>query len=141
MLFDRSSLESFIIYKRIPALDYAPFPCDAVIEDFISFVINLPKNTWIHFHCAHGKGRTSLFMALYDMLRNPNLSLNDIVYRHYYIGGQFLLNDGSSNSEEWKRDILLEKTLILPIFYDYCKDSSKLNYNLSYSDWKKKIYE
>lgn len=130
-----------LIYKRIPAHDNAPFPCDATLNEFISFVRSLPANTWVHFHCAKGLGRTSLYMVFYDMMRNPNLSLNDIVYRQYMLGGRFVMNDGSTTTTDWKREFLYERSLLMPIFHDYVMEASKAGYSLNWTEWKEQTYE
>lgn len=130
-----------LLYKRIPAHDNPGFPCDATLDEFIAFVRNLSANTWVHFHCAKGKGRTSLYMVLYDLMKNPDLTLNDIVYRQYMLGGQFVMNDGSTTTTDWKKEILYERSLLLPVFYDYVKKASLTGFSLSYSEWKKQTYK
>lgn len=70
-------------YKRIPVLDYA-FPHDAAIEEFDDNIKTLPDDCWLHFRCKQGKGWTTLFMAFYDMMRNPDIALKDIVYRQFF---------------------------------------------------------
>lgn len=129
-----------VSYKRIPALDYG-FPSDDIIEEFVNFVNCLPRDVWLHFHCKAGKGRTTLFMAFYDMIRNPKVSCKDIVYRQYLIGGQYLFNDGSNDTKEWRKDFLLEKSSLVPVFYDYVQANWQNNYQVSFSEWKKYTYK
>lgn len=130
-----------LIYKRIPAHDNAPFPCDETLNEFIAFVRNLPDNTWVHFHCAKGVGRATLYMVFYDMMRNPNLTLNDIVYRQYMLGGRFVMNDGSQSTVDWKRDFLYERSLLMPIFHDYVRSASASGYSVNWTEWKEQTYE
>ena len=127
-------------YKRIPALDYC-FPSDDVIEEFVRYVNNLPTDVWLHFHCKQGKGRTTQFMAFYDMMKNPNVSLKDIVYRQYLIGGLFLFDDGSNETKDWKREFLVEKSTLVPVFYEYVQANWRNNFDISFSEWKKKTYK
>lgn len=126
-----------LYYIRIPALDYAPFPSDYLIERFVSIVKNIRRDTWIHFHCAQGIGRTSLFMVLFDMMRNPDLSIDDIIYRQYLIGGAFLFDDMEDYPKKWVHELASERIVLLPIFYQYVKQCYRNNFSLSWSDWKR----
>jgi len=62
------------MYERFPVTDHG-VPNPELIDRFVKFTHNLPVNTWVHFHCHGGKGRTSTFMAMYNLLyfaRNPS---------------------------------------------------------------------
>ena len=50
-------------------------PGDVDIDHFVELIKHLPKKTWLHIHCRGGSGRTTTFMAMYDMLRNANVVL------------------------------------------------------------------
>ena len=74
-------------YIRIPVTD-GGFPTDDMIEYFIDFVQNQPKNSWLHFHCKEGIGRTTTFMIMYDLIKNhKDVSLNDIIKRQVILSG------------------------------------------------------
>jgi hypothetical protein len=73
-------------YVRISVTDHAR-PLDDEVDRFILAVRALPENAWAHFHCEAGRGRTTTFMVLYDILRNANrVSLEDIVRRQKILG-------------------------------------------------------
>ena len=57
--------ENNIGYLRIPVTD-GNLPNDDMTNYFINFVNNQPENTWLHFHCKAGVGRTTTFMIMYD---------------------------------------------------------------------------
>ena len=77
-----------VAYARIPMTDRAPYPSDASVDRFVDHLMTLDKNTWVHFHCLHGHGRTTLYMVMYDMLRNAHrVSADDIIQRQFLIGG------------------------------------------------------
>lgn len=42
------------------------------------------------FHCEAGEGRTTAYMAMYDMMKNPDVSLKDILYRQHLLGGNYV---------------------------------------------------
>ena len=76
-----------IEYIRIPITD-GGFPTDDIIEYFIDFVKNQPEDSWLHFHCKEGIGRTTTFMIMYDIIKNhKDVSLNDIIKRQVVLSG------------------------------------------------------
>ena len=124
-------------YKRIAVLDHT-FPTDEAIDEFIEFYRGLAPNTWLHFHCKAGKGRTTLFMAFYDMMRNPGVSLQDIAYRQCLIGGKYVLYDGY-NDPGWKQELYREKAALVPVFYQYVQENAATGYATPYSEWKRGV--
>ena len=126
-------------YQRITALDHV-FQKDAIIDDFIAFYRSLPADgAWLHFHCQAGRGRTTFFMCLYDMLRNPAVPLKDILYRQTLIGGTSMYNDGTGQAE-WRQDLFKEISVMIPVVYAYVQDNVKNGYSVPWSTWKKQKY-
>ena len=78
-----------LYYYRIAATDHI-WPSPENIDDFIAFIRSLPDHAWLHFHCQAGKGRTTIYMAMYDMMKNPDISLEDILSRQYLLGGNYI---------------------------------------------------
>jgi len=57
-----------VIYKRIPVSDHCPPTLDAA-NDFLNLCRSRrPEDIWMHFHCHGGDGRTTTFLAMYDMV-------------------------------------------------------------------------
>ena len=56
-------------YQRITVRD-GGIPTDDMVDYFMEFIKNKPKDSWLHFHCKEGIGRTSTFMIMYDMINN-----------------------------------------------------------------------
>ena len=107
-------------YFRIPVTDHLK-PSDAAVDEFIRFVKGLPKDTWIHFHCAAGEGRTTTFMAMYDMMQNASqVNFEDIIKRQWLIGG---LNLTAIKKNDWKLPYEVERLQFLAKFYQYCKEN------------------
>lgn len=90
-----------VMYVRFTATDHL-WPDAGEIERFRRFVKTLPKDAWLHFHCVAGEGRTTAFMTMYDMLKNPDVPYEDIVLRQLRIGGVYtpFLGKGLST---WKK--------------------------------------
>lgn len=75
-------------YWRMPQTNKSE---KAAINEFIKFVSNLPKDTWIHIHCRSSDSRTTAFLAILEMMRFKNRSLFDVITRQRDVGGKDLL--------------------------------------------------
>lgn len=106
-------------YVRFYALDMT-FPTPEVVDEYLKFLAQIDSETWLHFHCKAGHGRTTIFLVMYDILQHPNLPLEDIVQRQYGLGGSDLFEN-----EEYEKNIKL--------FYKYAHENSKL----TWSEWIK----
>ncbi len=72
------------------------------IIDFLKEIENDPKQR-IHVHCAAGRGRTAIFLVIYDILKNfKNSTLTDIFSRQARLGGANLAN--IAYEDEWPND-------------------------------------
>ena len=59
---------------------------DQNIDNIVTFFDKYAQNSWIHFHCSHGKGRTSMLLAMLDIMKNaPHVKLKDIFRRQYLL--------------------------------------------------------
>lgn len=103
-----------ISYIRIPVTD-GGLPTDDMVKYFIDFVNNQPENTWLHFHCKAGVGRTTTFMIMYDIVKNcKEVKLNDIIAR------QLLLSNIKLRDS---LDFFIgERYTFLKDFYKKCKN-------------------
>lgn len=119
-------------YVRFAVPDHKR-PQDPQVDSFVQFIKTLPNNTWLHFHCRAGVGRTTTFMAMYDMMKNAKtVSFNDIMKRQQLIGGANLLSqqDASSVSDANIRSKFLKN------FYNYCSKNAD-DYKTKWTDWLK----
>jgi hypothetical protein len=105
-------------YVRITVTDHCR-PLDNEVDRFILAVRALPKNAWAHFHCEAGRGRTTTFMVLYDMLRNASrVSIEDIVRRQKLLGyGYDVLWPAAPGN--WKAPYTADRIAFVRAFYDY----------------------
>ncbi len=122
-------------YFRIPVTDHIR-PQDDDVDRFITFVNSMDKDTWLHFHCRAGKGRTTTFMCMFDMMRNAKeVSLEDITLRQLLIGGADLFKGETPDS--YKYELAAERMAFLRNFYKYCKENND-GYKTSWRDWIKR---
>lgn len=129
--------EAGLHYYRITATDHL-WPRPETIDRFIRFVQSLPPQAWLHFHCEAGMGRTTTFMNLYDMMKNPSVPLKDILYREYEIGGNYTAHTVSHTSpSDWKGPYYNEKSRMIRLFYQYVQENYRTNFARSWSDWLK----
>jgi protein tyrosine phosphatase len=103
-------------YIRIPVTD-GKIPTDDMVDYFVLLVKSQPKNTWLHFHCKQGIGRTTTFMIMYDMMKNSKeVSADDIINRQLLLASFDESHINSFNNNE--------RINFLHNFYKYCQDYS-----------------
>jgi protein tyrosine phosphatase (PTP) superfamily phosphohydrolase (DUF442 family) len=107
-------------YVRIPVSDHAR-PTDEEVDRFVASVRELPAGGWVHFHCRAGKGRTTTFMALYDMLRNAQrVSLQSIVGRQSLLIGDYDLLSKTADAGP-RAGVAADRAAFVRAFYEYAK--------------------
>lgn len=126
-------------YYRLTVLDHC-FTDPRSLDNFIAFTRNLPADTWLHFHCQAGKGRTTMYMVFYDFLRNPDVSEKDVVYRQYKIGGNFMYYKGDDPDEDpFKVELSKERAEMVPLVYRYIQENHAQGFPVSWSQWKQQF--
>jgi hypothetical protein len=120
-------------YVRLTVTDHAR-PLDDEVDRFILAVRALPENGWAHFHCEAGRGRTTTFMVLYDMLRNATrVSLEDIARRQQLLGYDYdVLRPADPGS--WKAPYTADRITFVRAFYNYAHANPNGRPQL-WSDW------
>lgn len=107
-------------------------PTDETVDAFVAFVNRLPSKAWLHFHCAAGRGRTTTFMTMFDMLKNAKrASFEDIIYRQWLIGGMRL--DEPEPEGKWNAYLQEERLEFIKNFYEYSKTYSQ--HQLPWTRW------
>lgn len=121
-------------YVRIPVTDHCR-PTDAAVDQFILAVRALPPGNWAHFHCRAGKGRTTTFMVLYDMLRNAReVPLQDIADRQSALVGDY--NVLAVDADGGKAGCSADRAVFVKAFYDYARANPNGS-PLLWSEWLK----
>jgi len=107
-------------YVRLTVTDHAR-PLDEEVDRFILAVRGLPDNGWAHFHCEAGRGRTTTFMVLYDMLRNAaRVPMKDIVRRQQLLGYNYdVLRPADSG--DWRAPYTDDRIAFVHAFYNYAR--------------------
>lgn len=106
-------------YYRLPVLDRHP-PNNATVEKFIKWVEALPSDQWLYFHCRAGKGRTTTFMVLFDILRNGHrLDLDEILDRQAYYGPKDLRKLPHKAENLWKLEPAKQRLALIQALYQY----------------------
>jgi hypothetical protein len=124
-----------IRYVRIPSEDHK-WPSEEAVDQFISLYRRLPSDAWLHFHCEEGEGRTTAFMAMTDMIKNPDVPFRDIIYRQHLIGGDDVTYIGSAGtSRSWKLPYEREKAEMARLFYQYVQEQEPQGFHISWSRW------
>ena len=120
-------------YLRLPATDHE-WADPELIDGFISFVKTLDTDhVWLHFHCHAGMGRTGIFMCIYDMMKNPDVPLEDIVLRQAMTGSSYLLYPGISG--EKKQEKYRKKSENIRLVYEYIQENRDSDYEVTWSEW------
>ncbi|MBU3154440.1 phytase [Clostridium estertheticum] len=103
-------------YNRITVTD-GKIPKDDMVDYFVALVLSQPKNSWFHFHCKQGIGRTTTFMIMYDMIKNSaKVTAEDIIERQL-----LLANFDESHIKSFNNN---ERVNFLNNFYKYCRKNS-----------------
>jgi len=71
---------------RFPVVDRG-YPNAIEVNEFVDFVKRLPQDAWLHFHCAGGQGRTTLFLCVLEMMLNPAKTSTEIMRQQEILGG------------------------------------------------------
>lgn len=115
-----------ISYLRVPVTD-GELPTNEIVDYFVDFAKSNSENSWLHFHCKEGIGRTTLFMMMYDMMKNSkNVPLQDIMQRQVLLAGPDIENDYEKYTAN--------RLSFLNNFYNYTKQNSP-NYEVTWSEW------
>ncbi|MBA2367662.1 MAG: dual specificity protein phosphatase family protein [Candidatus Protochlamydia sp.] len=117
-------------YIRLPVADHNA-PSDATVDQYVALIKSLGTNDWVHVHCKAGKGRTTTFMTVYDIMKNAqSVALMDILSRQKLLGGTDLTH--------WQRNTIRDSVLkkrfeFIKNFYRYCKEVPL--FDQKWSEW------
>jgi hypothetical protein len=140
-LFDNVRIgECTVHYWRIPVTDHCA-PSNLALTEFGKLAASCDAgSSWVHFHCHGGDGRTTTFLALYDMVcwkqqsKDPFPALEVFARRQYGLPPSYCLNpdgcagrnpDGCHSGNPpappiagWKRPLAVKRWAVLKEFHD-----------------------
>jgi protein-tyrosine phosphatase len=118
---------------RIP-IQHDHGPTDAQVDQFVKLVKSQPADGWLHIHCTDGRGRTTTFTAIDDMMHNADkVSCEDILRRQHDIGGANLLT--AQSDLDWKEQDYQERRKFIEAFYEYCQEQIPNRFTRTWSEW------
>ena len=123
-------------YLRLACNDHS-WPEEEAVDAFLAFVEELDStvgldHVWLHFHCQAGKSRTGIFMAIYDMIRNPDVSFEDIMLRHALTGSSYF---PYADEESELKDVYALRARRIRQVYDYLHEERREGDRILWSDW------
>lgn len=121
-------------YHRLFITDHMA-PTDSEVDLFIEFMKHVPKDTWFHIHCRGGKGRTTSFFVMYDMLKNADkVRFEEIIARHASIFPYYNLFE-VNRSDPSLTPYYEQRLLFLTHFYLFAQQFLK-GYKGTWSQWR-----
>lgn len=121
-------------YRRIAVADHVR-PERLHVDQFIQLTRDLPPGAALHVHCNGGRGRTTTFMVLYDMLRNAReVGADAILARQAFIGYEYNLTDASMVRPE-KVAFLEDRLAFLHEFHAYARENPG-GHPQTWSEWR-----
>lgn len=123
-------------YVRVPVTDHFR-PEERDVDDFVKLVKGLPSDAWLHFKCRGGKGRTTTFMSLFDIIQNPGVAIDHILARQKAIGGTELTKATAKSGQEWKLPLAKYRLRLVQVFYEYRHAQDGWD-KMKFSDWVRK---
>lgn len=119
-------------YRRFYVQDHRT-PSPKTVDKFIKLVNSMPQDQWLLFHCRGGAGRTTSFMAMFDMMKNAKaLSFDEIIERQKMIGGKDLTT--LPPEDDFKYPLALKRLAFLKKFYEYTHENDD-DFATSWSTW------
>jgi hypothetical protein len=94
---------------------------DENIDEIVALLESIHPNVWVHVHCLNGAGRTSMLLAMLDIMRNaPTVSIGDIVKRQHLLGSVDLFNTVVwSKGSSYNQEQLEDRKKFIENFYDF----------------------
>jgi len=122
-----------VAYLRCPVADHHA-PMLETIDRFVERARSLKEADWLHVHCEAGDGRTTMFLAMFQMIHAPDRrSLAEIVRQQKALGGIDLLD--SRTDATWKDEYARGRAAFITDFHRYCLEQKGNGFALPFSRW------
>jgi len=117
-------------YLRLACPDHC-WPPAEIIDGFIAFAAGLDKNTWLHFHCQAGSGRTGAFMTIFEMMQKPDVPVETILQHQADTGSGSLVDRAASQ----KIHVQKERCVLARAIWLYIQENRETRYAMKWSEW------
>lgn len=116
-------------YIRLPVTDHC-MPSEDAFNGFVELCVRLNPDDWVHCHCHGGDGRTTTFLALFDMVHwfkthgtSAFPTIEDFAYRQCQIFSYCLNPDGCPDAGnckatptiDWKYNLAVQRWRFLDL--------------------------
>lgn len=137
-LEEKIAEEAGVSYARFFVTDHCR-PQDGSVEAFVELISRQQqRKRWYHVHCHGGRGRTTTFMCMYDMLVNasrfPDLTFVDFVERQTSIFNFNLLEFPLAGELKFRAIFARQRVEFLEAFLSYCRENP-LKSGLRWTVW------
>ncbi len=119
-------------YLRLACPDHC-WPPAEVIDSFIAYAGDLPEDTWLHFHCQAGSGRTGAFMTIFEMMQRPGVPVEEILQHQADTGSGNLVDRAKPEKSHAQK----ERCVLARAAYLYIQENRGSGYAVTWSDWLK----
>lgn len=110
-------------------------PSQETVDNVVAFSQTMPKDAWLHMHCDAGRGRTTMLMIMFDIIRNGHdVSAEEIVERQYRLGGVDLFDTKIWVNGHYTQEQLQARKDFILTFYKYVNDPEGYGHQ-SWSTW------
>ncbi|GGM30897.1 hypothetical protein GCM10009425_46930 [Pseudomonas asuensis] len=121
-------------YLRLMVTDHMG-PRSEDVDLFVAMQRTLPKHGRVHIHCGVGQGRTGIFIAMHDMLRNAHhVSFHDLIERQLAFNPGRALDFNKDVTHEGRANLRNDRLEFILLFYEYAKQNPK-GAPHSWSEW------
>lgn len=121
-------------YHRLYVTDHMA-PESLEVDAFITLIKSIPKDTWLHIHCRGGKGRTTTFLVMYDMLKNADkVTFAEIIARHASVPPYYNLFE-VNRDKSFLTPYYKERIIFLFDFYQFAQKYLK-GYQGTWQEWQ-----
>jgi len=122
-------------YFRLMVTDHSR-PRREEVDRFVKLVRDMPEGAGIHVHCLGGRGRTTTFMTLYDMLHNAHqVSAQDIIERQARFSYDYQMSTINPD-KPYKMALQEDRLGFLHTFHDYARNNPG-GKGLLWSEWRR----
>ncbi len=117
-------------YLRLACPDHC-WPPAEIIDGFIAFAADLDEDTWLHFHCQAGSGRTGALMTIFEMMQKPDVPVETILQHQADTGSGNLVDRAAPE----KSHVQKERCVLARAIWLYIQENRETGYAMKWSEW------